>query len=201
MLKAALHPDEVRRKLQRLGDRPLQRWHHERDFAHRDLSESAVLIPICERNGELYVLFTQRSHQLRNHPGEISFPGGRRELEDDSLLETALRESYEEIALNPADVQVFGALTRMPTITGFEITAFIGEFEHPYDLIINPDEIHLIFEAPLSALRDPANHRVERREFQGQVYPLHFYDFDGHVIWGATGFLLHTMLEYLESRP
>jgi 8-oxo-dGTP pyrophosphatase MutT (NUDIX family) len=190
-------PDEIRRRLARLGEQPRHKWHSERDFAHRDLSESAVLIPLTERDGELHVLFTQRSHELRTHSGEVSFPGGRREPADDSLTETALREAYEEIALLPRDVDVFGALTRIPTITGFEVTALVGEFSSPYDLILNPDEIHLLFQAPLRELADPSIHRLERREFGGQVYPVHFFEWNGHVIWGATGFLLDTLLEYL----
>jgi 8-oxo-dGTP pyrophosphatase MutT (NUDIX family) len=193
-------PEAVRRKLERLDNQPRSSWHSERDFAHRDLSASAVLIPLSEYDGDLHVLFTQRSHELRNHSGEISFPGGRREVEDDSLAETALRESYEEIALLPSDVRLYGALTRIPTITGFQVTAYVGEFDHPYDLIINPDEIHLIFQAPLRELADPAIHRVEEREFGGQVYPVHFFDWNGHVIWGATGFLLHTFLNYIGAK-
>lgn len=192
------HPDAVRSKLEKLTESPMQRWHQQRDFAHRDLSESAVLIALSERAGDLEVLFTQRSHNLRSHSGEISFPGGRREPQDDSLIETALREAYEEVALVPKDVHVFGALTRMPTITGYRVTAYVGEYPDPYDLIINPDEIHLIFRAPLRELADPSIHRVEEREFDGKIYPVHFYDYEGHVIWGATGFLLSVLLEYLD---
>ncbi len=199
MANESYNSEAVRRKLERLNQQPISSWHSERDFAHRDLSASAVLIPLSERDGQLHVLFTQRSHELRHHSGEISFPGGRREPEDDSLAETALREAYEEVALLPSDVHLYGALTRIPTITGFQVTAFVGEFDAPYDLIINPDEIHLIFQAPLAELADPAIHRVEEREFGGQVYPIHFFDWNGHVIWGATGFLLDTFLNYVAS--
>jgi 8-oxo-dGTP pyrophosphatase MutT (NUDIX family) len=197
MADGSYTPDEVRQRLAHLDQKPRRTWHSERDFAHRDLSESAVLIPLTERDGELHVLFTQRSHELRTHSGEVSFPGGRREPEDDSLTETALREAYEEIALVPGDVEVFGALTRIPTITGFQVTAFVGEYPSPYEIILNPDEIHLIFVAPLRELADPAIHRLERREFDGEIYPVHFFDWNGHVIWGATGFLLATLLDYL----
>jgi 8-oxo-dGTP pyrophosphatase MutT (NUDIX family) len=189
--------DEVRQRLAGLDHKPRRTWHREHDFAHRDLSESAVLIALTERDGDLDVLFTQRSHDLRHHSGEVSFPGGRREPEDDSLTETALREAYEEVALLPSDVDVYGALTHIPTITGFQVTAYVGEFPSPYELIVNPDEIHLIFEAPLRELADPAIHRLERREFDGKVYPVHFFDWNGHVIWGATGFMLDTLLDYL----
>ena len=193
-------PDEVRRRLRRLTGKPRQAWHERGDLRHEELSESAVLVPLSERDGQLHVLFTQRSHDLRSHSGEVSFPGGRREMEDDSLVETALREAYEEVSIVPSDVQVYGALTQIPTITGYRVTAYVGEFPHPYDLIINPDEIHLIFQAPLRELADPAIHRVEEREFQGTVYPIHFFDWEGHIIWGATGFLLDVFLDFLGLR-
>jgi 8-oxo-dGTP pyrophosphatase MutT (NUDIX family) len=193
-------PDAVRRKLAKLSHTPLHKLDEGRDFAHRDLSESAVLIPLSEHNGQLHMLFTERSHELRNHSGEISFPGGRREIEDDSLAETALRETYEEVAIRPSDVELFGALTRIPTVTGYRVTAFVGEFPHPYDLILNPAEIHLIFQAPLSELADPSIHRLEERDWGGQSYSVHYFDWRGHTIWGATGFLLHSFLEFVNGQ-
>lgn len=195
-----LELDKLRRRLSRLPNAPRDSLLHRPIYAEPgELVEAAVLIPICEIDGEFWVLFTERSAQLRNHPGEISFPGGRREPSDRSLLETALRETHEEVALNPKDVKVFGALTRMPTFSGFEITAFVGEFRAPYALRAQPAEIAELFKAPLSALMDPASHREEQYDWRGEKYPLHYYDFDDHVIWGITGYLLHTMLNYLES--
>lgn len=193
-----LHPDSIRQRLQRLGEQPLRRWYDDRDAEERISWESAVLLPLCERDGELNLLFTERSKHLRNHAGEISFPGGRREDADPTLLQTALRETHEEVGLAPEGVHIFGALASLPTYTGFEITAYVAEFEASRELVADPGEIHLLFEAPLSALRDPACHRIEHREYQNRSYPLHFYDFDGHIIWGATGLLLHTLLEFLE---
>lgn len=195
-------PQALRRRLARLSRHPRMRWHDRVDlgFSDSELAPSAVLIPLTEREGDLHVVFTQRSLEMNTHSGEISFPGGRREPGDNSLVETALREAYEEIALLPSDVDVFGALTEIPTVTGFKITAFVGEFDSPYDFILNQREIHLLFLAPIAALIEPGAHRIEEREWSGQRFPVHFFDYRGHTIWGATGFLLFQLLQYLDLK-
>ena len=190
-------PDRIRERLGRLTRDPIEAWHDRADFDEFDLDSAAVLMPLTVRDGEFHLVLTHRADELENHSGEVSFPGGRAEPEDNTLVETALRESYEEIALHPGDVEVFGALTEMPTITGFEIVSFAGEFESPYELIANPREIETVFAAPLSVLADPDIHRLEHREWGGETYPVHFFEYDGHVIWGATGFLLDSLLRYL----
>ena len=200
MSKAPTDPDEIREKLAELSTKPRSEWHDRNEIDHGELSESAVLIPFGERDGDLFFVFTERAHDMSTHSGEVSFPGGRREIDDNTLVETALREAYEEIALHPSDVEVYGSLTQIPTITGYRVTSYIGEFEAPYDFIINPDEIHQMFEAPLSVLADPAIHRLEEREWNGQVFPVHFFDYEDHVIWGATGFILFQLLQFLGLR-
>lgn len=198
MTKCQYEPDRIREKLERLTRAPRESWHEREHFENFELDEAGVLIPLTRRDDEYHVVFTHRSDELEKHSGEVSFPGGREELEDNTLAETALREAYEEIALHPSDVELYGALSELPTVTGFRIVAYAGEFPQPYELIANPDEIATIFEAPLSVLADPEIHRLEHREFGGKTYPVHFYDYDGHTIWGATGYLLHTFLEYLD---
>jgi 8-oxo-dGTP pyrophosphatase MutT (NUDIX family) len=197
MIQERFDPARVRRRLGELTREPLDRWHGRDDFQQLELEEAGVLMPLTVRDGEFYLVFTHRSDELENHSGEVSFPGGRTEPEDNTLVETALRESHEEIALHPGDVEVFGALTELPTVTGYRIVSYAGEFESPCELIASPREIESIFVAPLSELADPAIHRLERREFNDETYPVHFYDYDGHVIWGATGFLLYSLLGYL----
>ena len=199
MSKPKYDPARVREELSRLTRQPRMEWHGRVDLgdSEMELAESAVLVPITEKDGELNIVFTERSHEMSTHSGEVSFPGGREEQEDNSLVETALREAYEEIALVPSDVDVYGALAQMPTVTGFRITAYIGEFASPYEFIINPDEIHQMFQAPLSVLADPETHRLENREWGGQTFPVHFFDYEDHTIWGATGFLLFQLLQYL----
>lgn len=197
----AYDPEEVRRRLERLDREPPIRWRGREDLAGLGLEDAGVLVPLTEHDGQFHAIFTHRSAELDHHSGEVSFPGGRVEPRDDDLAETALREAHEEILLDPSDVRLYGAVVEMPTVTGFRITAWVGEFDHPYTLEPNPGEIETVFEAPLRGLADPAVHRIEQREYDGEVYPVHFYDYDGHTIWGATGYLVHELLGYLESNP
>lgn len=190
-------PETIRGRLSTLGREPTHGWHGRDDLEFVDLHDAAVLIPLTCRDGEFTTLFTHRSEELEQHSGEVSFPGGRVEGEDNTLVETALREAYEEVGLQPSDVEVFGALTEMPTVTGYQVTAFVGEFPDPYELIPSPDEIASIFTAPLRELTDPAIHRVETREFNDREFPVHFYEYDDYTIWGATGWLLQTLLDFL----
>jgi 8-oxo-dGTP pyrophosphatase MutT (NUDIX family) len=194
-------PDEIRARLERLSNDPR---FHLREFGglqdlFGDLRPAAVLVPLTERSGQMDVVLTKRAEDLRKHSGEISFPGGRADDDDDDLIQTALRESHEEIALRPDDVHVFGALMQMPTVTGYDVTVFVGEFEQPYDLDPNPFEIDELIEAPLDAFTDESIHRLEKREWNGMEVPIHFYDYQGYNVWGATAFMLNTLLEYLKG--
>lgn len=196
-------PDEVRSRLAELTmARPTldltelgREW-----LPEDDLTDAAVLIPLTEDEGGLQVVLTQRATTLRKHSGEMSFPGGRRDPEDSDLIATALRESHEEIALLPSDVQIYGALLQMPTVTGYEVTVYVGEFPSPYQLVPNPAEIDEIVIAPLETLADPEIHRRELREWDGREIPIHFFDYGPTEIWGATGFMLDTLLHYLGLR-
>lgn len=187
----------VRGKLGQLTRDPKRQWQSHGSLSGLDFDEAGVLIPLAERDGEFYTVFTHRSEDLENHSGEVSFPGGRSEPEDNSLAETALREAYEEIALHPSDVDLFGALVEMPTITGFRIVAYAGEFPAPYELIPSPHEIETMFEAPLRSLADPERHRLEREEYGDELYEVHYFEHEGHTIWGATGYLLYEFLDFL----
>jgi 8-oxo-dGTP pyrophosphatase MutT (NUDIX family) len=194
-----LSPGNVRERLARLEMKPLQSWRDRRLQQQMSFTEAAVLIPLTSIDDEMHIVFTRRSARLRQHSGEISFPGGRADADDRDLLYTALRETHEEIALAPDDVSVFGALVRLPTITGYHVTSFVGEFDSARELVFNPREIDLLFTAPLRHLGDPRNHRVEHREYAGTNYPIHFYEYDDHTIWGATGYMLYALLEYLRG--
>jgi 8-oxo-dGTP pyrophosphatase MutT (NUDIX family) len=193
-------PEEVRRRLAKLGMVPASDWSDRGAAVEGELSPAAVLIPIFEKDGRLHVIFTRRAAGLNKHSGEVSFPGGRAEPVDDSKLETALRETHEEIALSPEDVEVYGALAEMPTITGYNLEAWTGEFPHPYELRPEPSEIEVIFDVPLDVLADPAIHRVEMRSWGDQTFPVHYYEYDGYTIWGVTGYLVWVLLDYLGLR-
>lgn len=196
-------PDEVRSRLADLTiARPkLDLTEFRRELlSDVDLADAAVLIPFTQDEHGLHIVLTQRAASLRKHSGEMSFPGGRRDPEDDDLVATALRESHEEIALHPSDVEIYGALLQMPTITGYEVTVFVGEFVSPYELVPNPAEIDELVVAPLEKLADPSIHRRELREWDGNEFPIHFFDYGPTEIWGATGFMLDTLLNYLGLR-
>lgn len=195
-------PDQIRQRLRALDPEPrfrLTEFAGLRDL-FSDLSEAAVLIPLTERDGAMEVVLTQRSLALRKHSGEVSFPGGRRDPEDESLVRTALRESHEEIALFPDDVDVYGALMRMPTVTGYEVTVYVGEFSQPYELDPNPHEIETLIQGPLTDFLDDSIHRKEERLWNGHKVPIHYFDWRGHNVWGATAFMLVTLMDYLGAR-
>lgn len=193
-------PEQVRRRLGELGWNPAVRFEEVPGFEGKILREAAVLAPLTQVDGELHLVFTERPHSMRQHSGEVSFPGGRRDPEDRRLSDTALREAHEEIGLLPDDVQLYGSLVRMPTISGYEVTTFVGEFSHPYELVANPAEIEEMFMVPLAHLADPAYQRVEKRSWDGVAYDLHFYDFEDHIIWGATGYMVRVLLDFLSGR-
>jgi 8-oxo-dGTP pyrophosphatase MutT (NUDIX family) len=196
-----VNPDDIRARLRRLSEDP--RMHLREISGLEDLfgemRPAAVLVPLTERGGEMVIVLTKRAEDLRKHSGEISFPGGRADEEDDDLIQTALRESHEEIALRPDDVHVYGALMQMPTVTGYDVTVFVGEFDQPYDLDPNPFEIDELIEAPLAAFMDESIHTVDTREWNGIEVPIHFYDYEGYNVWGATAFMLNTLLNFLKG--
>ena len=197
----ALRPHLIRERLRGLGDRPRYRLFSERGGAEGiPLRPAAVLIALTEIEGEMHVVLTQRSRALKEHSGEVSFPGGKADPEDNGLLDTALREAEEEIRLMREAVTPHGILLSMPTITGYEVTAFVGEYGQPYSLSINPNEIESLLLAPLVELADPERHHIEDREFRGKRYPIHFFDIRGYTVWGATGLMVHTLLDFLGAR-
>jgi 8-oxo-dGTP pyrophosphatase MutT (NUDIX family) len=162
---------------------------------------AAVLVPLYARDGQPYLLFTRRASTLQSHRGEISFPGGSRELADGSLAETALRETQEEIGLAPERVEVLGRLTPVVTVvSNFTILPFVGFLPGgPGTLSPNPQEVADIIEAPLAALADPAIFYQEEWIRMGQPHPVYFYDYGPNRIWGATARMLFDLLGRLRE--
>jgi 8-oxo-dGTP pyrophosphatase MutT (NUDIX family) len=157
---------------------------------------AAVLIPVVLHE-ELTVLFTQRTAHLKSHAGQVSFPGGRAEPGDASAEYTALREAEEEIGLPRERVEVLGRLPEYRTRTGFRVTPVIGTVAPPLALAPDPREVESVFEVPLDFLLDERNRERRTREFQGLQVGYYVYEYQGHVIWGATAGMLvnlHKML-------
>ena len=159
---------------------------------------AAVLVPVLDRP-EPALLFTVRSQEVRDHKGEISFPGGVRHPEDRDLLGTALRETEEELGIVPDLVEVLGALPPTNTVvTGYVIVPFVGVLTGRPALVPSPVEISEVLELPVAALS--AAEREEGIEREGELRTWFAYEVDGHTVWGATGRIVHGFLEVLRRR-
>lgn len=169
----------------------------ERRCVHREgLVEAAVLIPMFELAGQVQVLFTLRTHTVRHHKGQVSFPGGARNVEDCDLAETALRETWEEVGIAPEQVEILGALDDMRTISDFRVTPYVGRIPWPCALQPNPAEIAEVFHVSLETLLDPARCRIEERVNAGRrFYPVYHFEGGKHDVWGVTGYILSHFLE------
>jgi 8-oxo-dGTP pyrophosphatase MutT (NUDIX family) len=154
------------------------------------LRPASVLVPIVAREEGLTVLFTRRTERLRNHSGQVAFPGGREEPQDGSPEAAALRETREEIGLDAAHIELIGRLDQYRTRTGFRITPVVGIVQPPFALLRDPHEVDEIFEVPLSFLLDPANHAQRSREFEGRTARFYVMQYGTHCIWGATAGML-----------
>ncbi|ELY51579.1 NUDIX hydrolase [Natronococcus jeotgali] len=168
---------------------------HRPDEIHDQEYDAAVVAPVVERDDGDYLLFTRRSDDLGNHPGQMSFPGGGAEPEDESILATALREANEEIGLEPEEAEVVGQLDDIRTISEYAVTPFVARIpnrEYERDEI----EVAEIVVLPLSGFLDPANYEYERRDhpYYGDIV-IHYFHVDGYTVWGATGRMLVQLLE------
>lgn len=168
-----------------------------RTCEQRWLRCAAVLVPLLRRDDGWHVTVTQRTQAVEHHKGQISFPGGKCDPGDAGVLETALREAYEEIGIQPADVDVLGELDCLQTVSDFSVAPVVGAISHPYPYRLNPREVEAVVEVPLPFLLDPRNQRTERREVRGQVQQLPYWEFGPYTIWGATARILRDLLDLL----
>lgn len=160
------------------------------------MAASAVLIPLIHKNGEYHILFTRRTQTVQYHKGQISFPGGAYEAEDSTLLDTALRESTEEIGLAREVVDILGELDDTPTVTsGYVISPFVGLVQEERPLTLHPLETEEILEIPVSALltRDCLRPRID--VIDGKEIKTYAYHCGSNVIWGATARILGQFLD------
>ena len=162
------------------------------------VTKAAVLIPLLMKEDGLAVLLTQRTNHLRDHAGQISFPGGRMDPEDQSPNETALRESQEEIGLDPKRVEIIGHLPQYLTVSGYSVTPVVGLVQAQAEYVLDEFEVADVFEVPLSFLLDPANHQV--RLWQSEQGGRRFYSmpYENRFIWGATAGMLRNLYHLLK---
>ena len=162
-----------------------------------NLMAAAVLIPIIYREESLSVLLTERSPDLKHHAGQISFPGGRMDTADRDIRATALRETQEEVGIDPANVEIIGYLEPNPTVTGYAVTPVVALVELRQELIIDPVEVKSAFEVPLPFLLDEGNQQLSEREYEGVTVPIAEFNFGQYRIWGATAGMLIQFRKFL----
>jgi 8-oxo-dGTP pyrophosphatase MutT (NUDIX family) len=163
------------------------------------LARAAVLVPLYENNGDPHILFTRRSELVEHHKGQISFPGGAWDETDRDLEHTAVRETWEEIGVDAAHVEVLGQLDEMITISNFLVRPFVGRITQPGPYPFSHSEIEVaeILEVPLAHLRDELNVVAEDRLYQGRTVTMYSYRWHDHLIWGATARILRQFLDLL----
>lgn len=162
-----------------------------------DLRPAAVLVPIVLRDAEPTLLFTQRTDHLEKHAGQVSFPGGHVENDDDGAEDTALRETEEEVGLHRRHIDIVGRLDQYLTRTGFSITPIVGIVKPPFKIRIDPVEVADVFEVPLDFLVDPTNHRRDRRQVKGMVREFYAMPYGDRYIWGATAGMVKNLADVL----
>lgn len=158
-----------------------------------ELTPASVLFPIVTRPGGPSVLLTQRTAHLKDHPGQISFPGGRVEPEDTSPADTALREAQEEIGLAARHIEILGYLPEYRTGTGFRVTPVVAVVTPPFDLHPAPGEVAEIFEVPFAFLMDAANHQQHSLHYRGKLRHYIAMPYGEYFIWGATAGIIVTL--------
>jgi 8-oxo-dGTP pyrophosphatase MutT (NUDIX family) len=162
------------------------------------ITQAAVLIPLVLNQDGLSVLLTQRTDHLHDHAGQISFPGGRMDPVDLSPHDTALRESQEEIGLDPNAVEIIGNLPQYLTVSGYSVTPVVGLVKPQAEYALDAFEVADVFEVPLHFLMDPANHQV--RVWESDQGSRRFYSmpYENRFIWGATAGMLRNLYHLLK---
>lgn len=166
----------------------------------RDLKVAGVLIPIIAHQDACTVLFTERSPHLRYHAGQVSFPGGRMEPGDADILATALRETREEVGIEPSIVEIAGFLPVLPTVSGYAVTPIVGLVPPGTPIRPDPTEVERVFEVPLDFLLEPANRRYSERDVYGERVSVSEYRYAAEHIWGATASILAMLSRALRAQ-
>jgi 8-oxo-dGTP pyrophosphatase MutT (NUDIX family) len=206
---ARLQPQALR---QRFADPPAFELEHPGDggffAADRTQTAAAVLVPLIQRADGLHVLLTLRTDHLRDHAGQISFPGGRSEPEDSGPTATALREAQEEVGLDPRRVEVIGQLPVYTTVTSYVVTPVVALVHTPFDLTLDSFEVAESFEVPLPFLMNPAHHRRHEFSIDGKERLFLSMPWQGRgsagaerefFIWGATAAMLRNLYRFIAA--
>ncbi len=172
-----------------------------KNITDSDLMPAAVLLLLYAKEGAYHVLLNKRSELVEHHKGEISFPGGARDPEDRDFLDTALRETEEEMGVKRGDVTILGELDDIVTRSNFGVRVYVGTIPYPYPFQPSQDEIAEVLEVPLSVLQDPANLRQDARWVDNQLTTSYAYACGEHLVFGATATILEQFLDLLGRIP
>ena len=152
--------------------------------------EASVLIPILTFKKDLEILLTKRSNSLKNHPGQIAFPGGKKDQIDSSPIDTALRETQEEVGLNPKNVEIIASLPSHKTATGFVIKPYLGLINQPFSETLRQGEVDEIFTVPYEYILNEKNFSIQTRKWNGSQRSYYVVPYGPYYVWGATARIL-----------
>lgn len=189
-----LPPPEQMNGLGQLRDQRVEHDLNEKDVAEmaKDLRLAAVLVPLVEHVDEPSILLTRRADHLEKHSGQVAFPGGKVEDDDESPITAALREAEEEIGLDRSYVEIAGVLDTYQTGTGFLILPVVGFVRPGFTLTPDTNEVADVFEVPAHIALSAASYKADQGEWQGRMWDFYSLDYQGYNIWGATaGVLMH----------
>lgn len=161
--------------------------------------QAAVLVGLVPREDGTQVLLTRRTDALRQHAGQVSFPGGRIEADDADAVAAAVRETHEEIGLSAGQIQPLGFLDPLATITGYRVQPVVAVLARDYIARPDPNEVADVFEVPLAFLLDPANLAMHTLDFRGRPREVFEYRYPAQRIWGATASMLFNLRQRLEA--
>lgn len=161
----------------------------------RVLRPAAVLVGVSNGPKGPEVLLTKRSSALKHHPGQIAFPGGRRDDTDADLAETALREAREEVGLPSDIVQVLGVLPTHETVTGFQVSPIVAVIHEPFDPVPEPGEVDEVFRVPLAHVADVPSFQIQSRRWRGMRRHYYTVPYGPYYIWGATARILRGLAD------
>jgi 8-oxo-dGTP pyrophosphatase MutT (NUDIX family) len=186
--KTAMDPISLTRESLRL--------YTKKALPHDGFVESSIIIPLLPANNDPSILLTRRASTVKHHKNQISFPGGVREAHDRDLLETALREAYEEIGVQEEDIEIIGELDDITTVTGYRISPYVAVIPRHCDFVVNRREIREVLTVPLSTLLNRDIFSIGTRSYKGTRFSSYFFKVDKNlVIWGATALILANFLQ------
>ena len=188
----ALDPDVAPKH----GDHVLNQANMQAHSVATNARLAAVLVPLVARASEATVLMTTRSSELRQHSGQVAFPGGKVD-DGETPCQAALREAQEEIGLDPKHIEPIGYLDPYLTGTGFRILPVVALVTPPFQLLVNAQEVHDTFEVPLAFLMQPDNHQRHSREWRGTTRHFYAMPWNERYIWGATAGIVRSLYEKL----